>query len=325
MSSRISEGTRGVRVSPPGESPATPRPRGGGAPMPEPQPVADGFLSKSGTSGARPALGATAREPVLDVRELLPPGLEGLEGQESLAGRFASDSALLAPRLSPASLPSSERVARLWSFFAAYAEAAAAHPPQDEARAAFREALDDQGFATFHDADTGQDGVTAALWVLDADSPEEARQRAETVRLEPPPEVLRSEAAFVPQKEAPPREEPARERPAVEQRGPERFEPPGLTAGQLAAANLARGLGASVPLERRDRFDASPSPADPSARQGSARKLGGPMLWNVLHRFRAGPEEDGAVTQARWERMAFGAMLALVGIALVAVALISSL
>jgi hypothetical protein len=48
------------------------------------------------------------------------------------------------------------------------------------------------------------------------------------------------------------------------------------------------------------------------------------MLWNVLHRFRSNPEE-GAVAEGQWERLAFGAVLALVGLALAAVALIHGL
>ncbi|NOK23752.1 hypothetical protein HMI50_42935 [Corallococcus carmarthensis] len=50
------------------------------------------------------------------------------------------------------------------------------------------------------------------------------------------------------------------------------------------------------------------------------------MFWNVLHAFRAGEDtEDSAVSQAQWDRMVFGAVLAMVGLALAAIALVSSL
>ncbi|NRD59679.1 hypothetical protein HQQ75_42005, partial [Corallococcus exiguus] len=65
---------------------------------------------------------------------------------------------------------------------------------------------------------------------------------------------------------------------------------------------------------------------DPRDRHGSDRRLGGRMFWNVLHTFRAGEDtEDSAVTQAQWDRMIFGAVLAMVGLALAAIALVSSL
>ena len=55
---------------------------------------------------------------------------------------------------------------------------------------------------------------------------------------------------------------------------------------------------------------------------GTDKRLGPQMLWNVLHRFRASPEES-AQMQATWNRVAFGAVLALVGLALVGVVLMS--
>ncbi|RKG63715.1 Immediate early protein ICP0, partial [Corallococcus sp. CA054B] len=65
---------------------------------------------------------------------------------------------------------------------------------------------------------------------------------------------------------------------------------------------------------------------DPRDRHGSDRRLGGRMFWNVLHAFRAGEDtEDSSVSQAQWDRMVFGAVLAMVGLALAAVALVSSL
>ncbi|WP_223638955.1 Immediate early protein ICP0 [Corallococcus sp. EGB] len=248
----------------------------------------DGFRTPGaeGPITASPYLGAgEARGPVLDVESLIPSDLEHLEGQLAVGKRFASDGALLAAQVRPSSLPSSDRVARLWTFFAAYAEAAARYPPTPEGQAAFAQALKDQGFAGLQDAHTGQNGVEAGMWVMDAPSPEEARERADAVRLEPPPDVRHSEQA----------------------------------------APLTPGLYQPLPgpFARRDAHGQGLQNDDP--RDRTDRRLGGRMLWNVLHAFRAGPEEETAVSQAQWDRMVFGALLAMVGLALAAIALVSSL
>ncbi|NBD10135.1 Immediate early protein ICP0 [Corallococcus silvisoli] len=249
----------------------------------------DGFRTPgSAPSTASPYLGAgEARGPVLDVESLVPGDLKDLESQLAVGKRFASDGALLAAQVRPSSLPSSDRVARLWAFFAAYAEAAAQHPPGPEGRAAFEQALKDQGFAGLQDAHTGQMGVEAGLWVMDAPTPEEARERADAVRLEPPPDVRHSEQA----------------------------------------APLTPGLYQPLPgpFVRRDEHG-RPLPHDPLERHGTDRRLGSRMFWNVLHTFRSGREdEDSALNQAQWDRMIFGAVLAMVGLALAAIALVSSL
>ena len=87
----------------------------------------DGFRTPPQTA-TRPALGqGPVRGPLLPVKELIPGGLEKLPDQEGVAKRFASDAALLHQQLRPSALPSSDRALRLWAFFTAYAEAAAAH------------------------------------------------------------------------------------------------------------------------------------------------------------------------------------------------------
>ena len=276
--------TRGPRTEPGTgfELPRTPVP-------PERRKVKDGFrpLDPQRNTTASPYLGAgEARGPVLDLDSLVPGDLKDLEGQPAVARRFASDSALLSAQVRPASLPSSDRVARLWAFFAAYAEAATAHPPAPEAKAAFSQALKDQGFAGLQDAHTGRTGVEAGLWVLDAPSPAEARERAKDVQLEPPPDVRRSEQA----------------------------------------APMTPGLYQPIPAPfiRRDE-QGQPLQNDDRDRNRSERKLGTRMLWNVLHRFRAGPEEEDAQSEGQWDRMVFGAVLALTGVALAVIALVTSL
>ncbi|WP_342376764.1 Immediate early protein ICP0 [Myxococcus stipitatus] len=275
--------------------PKGPKSSEGGLPPPR-----DGFRTQPSVPQQHPSLGGQERAPVRKVAELIPPGLEKVATQVELGQRFGSDAALLAAHLKPSQLPSTERATRLWTFFAAYAQAAAAQPPQKEAQAAFRDALKGQGFAELRDARTGQDGVTQGLWVLSARTPEEARERVASVRLEPPPEVLHSEAAL--RKEG---------------------------AGEQAAASTQRGTEAlrGGPVTPQARGADGPSTEVDEALDGAHsrrtnRRLGPMMLWNVLHGFREG-REDEAVTQGQWDRAAFGAMLALAAIALIVVALVS--
>ena len=113
-----------------------------------------------------------------------------------MAKRFASDLPLLNQQVRPSDLPPSDRALRMWAFFVAYTEAAArprAHTP--EGQELFDKALEKEGFGELRDKHTGQDGVKVGKWVLLSGSPEEAKERAEQVELEPPPEVLLSEAA----------------------------------------------------------------------------------------------------------------------------------
>jgi hypothetical protein len=266
----------------------------------------DNFRAQPPPPPGRPLLVGDARPPVKPVEELVPPDLEQVEGQEELAHRFASDAALLAAHLQPARASGSERAQRLWAFYAAYAEAAAGKPPQPEAKAAFREALEGQGFAQLRDARTGESGVERGLWVLASRTPEEARERGASVRLEPPPEVRHSEAAV--RKDAPPAERASEQALAL---------PTGARTSEAV-----RGLAVPVALEaqRPGSQEAEDDPTKP--RRERPRKLGPMTLWNVLHRFRADPE-DSAVLQAQWDRATFGAVLALAAIALITVALVS--
>ncbi|MDY7227782.1 hypothetical protein [Hyalangium rubrum] len=315
------KGGKELRPGRPGE------PRGPAKP-----PEKDGFGQQPPTTGTRPALGqGPVKGPVIPVKELVPRGLEKLPDQEGVAQRFASDAALLHQQVRPSDLPSTERAMRLWTFFAAYAEAAAAHPPTSEAQEAFDRALKEQGFAELRDAHTGSDGLKAARWVLESAHPEEAQQRAEQVELEPPPEVLLSESAQ-------PQEAPTRK---PEEQKPR---PQGQEAKESAFAQAAE----RAPLERVEGHSeflrVSPQTADsprpvmvplngeqrraeedptPQRLSGDAKRLGGNMIWNVLHRFRGESPEDSAIEKEKWNQIAFAAMLAFVGLMLVGIMLVA--
>ncbi|AEI64441.1 hypothetical protein [Corallococcus macrosporus] len=295
---RSLEGGGGARRP---EGPDTPGPRNPewGRPAVQPRPN-DNFRPQL-PPPLHPPVGGQERPPVKPVAELVPPGLEDTPGQEALGQRFASDAALLASHLAPPRVSGSERATRLWAFYTAYAAAAARHPPEPEAREAFREALEGQGFAELRDTHTGEDGVTRGLWVMEARTPAEARTRAAEVRLEPPPEVRHSEEAAA-----------------------RSAEPPLAQAVGVHTAATLSGVPVPTPSPRDEAPPAEDDSRDQDGRRerGTERRLGARMLWNVLHRFRSGPE-DGAVAQAQWDRLTLGALLALLGIALGVAALVS--
>jgi hypothetical protein len=165
---------------------------------PAQKPEKDNFGANAPTTGNRPALRTSqVKGPVRPVQELVPKNLNKLEDQAAVAKRFASDLPLLNQQVRPSDLPPSDRALRMWAFFVAYAEAAAGQEPTPEGQEIFDKALEKEGFGELRDKHTGQDGVKAGKWVLLSGSPEEARERAGQVELEPPPEVLLSELAKV--------------------------------------------------------------------------------------------------------------------------------
>ena len=163
---------------------------------PAQKPEKDNFGANAPTTGNRPALRTSqVKGPVRPVQDLIPKNLNKLEDQTAVAKRFASDLPLLNQQVRPSDLPPSDRALRMWAFFVAYAEAAAGQEPMPEGMEIFDKALEKEGFGELRDKHTGQDGVKVGKWVLLSGSPEEAKERAEQVELEPPPEVLLSEAA----------------------------------------------------------------------------------------------------------------------------------
>lgn len=321
----------GAPTPTPNPTPGMPAPSGRTPPAPtEPNPharqrKADGFGGSTLPGGGRLG-GGEARGPVRPVLELIAPKLATLPSGEAVAKRFAGDSALLDGQLRPRTLPASERAERAWTFFMAYAEAASGREPSPKAVETFLRALEEQGLASYRDADTGRGVLALARWVLSAPTPREAQERGATVHLEPPPEVLLSEEAAPPQQPAAP-ERPAprahrelrdsefasaSERPALE-RAEEQGEASFLPASQA---------GTTLPLPTqalaREPRTAAEERVAASRLGGTDKRLGAQMLWNVLHRFRAGPE-DSADAHAEYNRLIFGAVLALVFLSLAGV------
>jgi hypothetical protein len=74
-----------------------------------------------------------------------------------------------------------------------------------------------------------------------------------------------------------------------------------------------------VALEQRGTDEVAP---ELHRHDGTSKRLGANMLWNVLHRFRASPE-DSAIEKEKFSQLAFGAILAFVGLMLVGILLVS--
>ncbi|HYO65050.1 MAG TPA: hypothetical protein VEU33_03120 [Archangium sp.] len=278
------------------------------------------------------------------LEDLLPVFSESI-GQESLAHHFSEELRFLGAELRPSRLPPSERAARLWAFFLAYAEANAKDPAgQSEAgRERFREALTEHGFSGLYDVNTGHDGVEVALDLLKAQSPEELKQKLADVRIEPRPETLPSEVSIPVEQHTARPELPAAERPASPEQKAQAFEPAAERPVQqpkqdqagfdqkeqptvLALQTNAAPQGVVQPPVPQRGLEVTGNPEDELARrdrQGTNKRLGPHMLWNALHGFRDSPE-DTALKREQWNQLAFGAIISLVGAALL-VAMLASL
>ena len=78
-----------------------------------------------------------------------------------------------------------------------------------------------------------------------------------------------------------------------------------------------------TPLTRVDEQRRGLDPREElEAQRGKGKRLGSQMFWNVLHRFRDGPEW-GAVEQENFNRLAYGTMFAVVAMALLVALLVS--
>ncbi|WP_155893444.1 hypothetical protein [Cystobacter fuscus] len=301
------------------------------------------FESRPSTrSGGRPALpasepGSPAASPTglpgargeVSLEELLP-DLSGLVGQEALAEHFAENLLLLPPRQSPAS-----RSLRLWAMFSAYAEANARNPmgQTPAGRQAFAETLAANGFAALRDVRTGRDGVEVALELLDAPSLEEFHAQLDQVHMEPGLERLPTEVSLpVAEERRTPEQPEARKEAAARQpqgqrvseqkeKEVDRSPPAAGQAGVQAAGTqqpqaLAPGLLA--PRDPRQQWEEEKE----RERRGTNKRLGPRMLWSVLHSLRASPE-DSAVLKEKWSQLAFGAVVCLMGAALLVAMLVS--
>jgi hypothetical protein len=90
---------------------------------------------------------------------------------------------------------------------------------------------------------------------------------------------------------------------------------------EAAAQEVPTPEALLLPPSPQGRREDTPEAAAEHREAGGERRLGPRMMWNVLHRFRSAPE-DSAVEQEKWDRAAFGAALALVGLGLAAMVLL---
>ncbi len=273
--------------------------------------------------------GAEARP----LGELLPTFSEPI-GEESLAHHFAEELRFLGAELRPSRLAPSERAERLWSFFLAYAEANAKDPAgQSEAgRELFREALTEHGFAGLREANTGRDGVAVALEMLEAQSPEALHEKLAGVRIEPGPERFSSEVSLpvveehssrpLQETKAQPLESEATR--AVLDQTEQPLLPPLQTGGPQQGVMVPGMLPPHLRPVAGEGLEPNPDevPVSGHAQRGTNKRLGSHMVWNFLHRFRD-PPELSAVEREKWSQVAFGAILALVGAALLLAMLVS--
>lgn len=329
------------------ENPASPKRTGERPRLPERRPVE---IPRQGAEAVPVPVstpeGPEASGDAKPLEDLLPAFSESI-GMESLAHHFGEELRFLGAELRPSRLPPSERTARLWAFFLAYAQANAKDPAgQSEAgRERFREVLTENGFSALYDVNTGRDGVEVALELLKARSPEELKEKLVNVRIEPRPETLPSEVSIPVEQHTSPSELPAAERPASQDPKANQFEPTAERQVQQPKQEQARFDQKEQPTALALQTNAAPqgvvqppvpglktqtdlevpNPEDERASRdrGTNKRLGPHMLWNALHGFRDSPE-DTALKREQWSQLAFGAIISLVGAALL-VAMLASL
>lgn len=259
------------------------------------------------------------------LEDLLPTFSESI-GQEALAHHFGEELRFLGAELRPSRMAPSERAERLWSFFLVYAQANAKDPSgQTEAgRERFHQLLTEHGFAHLRDAHSGRDGVEVARWLLEARSPQELQARLAELHMEPGPQMLPSEVSIPVEQPHTPLPDPLTDSPSA---AFDAAESPHLVPLKAGGAQQGVGMLGMVPADLRSADGSEvPNPDDipvaGHARRGSNRRLGSRMFWNFLHRFRDSPEFS-AVEREKWNQIAFGAILALVGATLLMVMLAS--
>jgi hypothetical protein len=198
----------------------------------------------------------------------------------------------------------------------------------------FTRALGDAGFNQLADARTGQEGAKAAAKLLEAQSPRELKDQAARIDLRPlqqPPTDARPNnvrAELAAQQQLP--SDQARQAAAQNNRANDLSRPVSVDGrpelrvvpGQNGAKVQSWAVAAGQVVVRADAKPDRPEEGFADRLRGSSKRLSARMFWNVLHTFR-GKNEDSTVFQGEWDKLTFGALLLLVGVALAVIALVS--
>ncbi len=292
--------------------------------------------------------------PLAPVETLLP-DLQRLGDPRELPARFAADFVLLREQLvDRAGLAGAERADRAFEFFARYAErfvellesqkaqarTPQPFPPVGQAERAelvkdFVKQLETLGFGALREVRTGKDALQLAREILLAATVREAERRAGF-------KVFEAPSWDAPRTYAP-------DAPTVSSAAEQAAAPSGLSAnvpvqdlGQSANARDRRpevdstAVRAEQVRSQLDGTRALPRQPDLVRRDdvstdwrrlfGRARDkvLGPNMLWNWLHRFRSGAEEDGEARERDdIDKIAFGAAMFLIGVAVIVIVVVS--
>jgi hypothetical protein len=298
--------------------------------------------------------------PAKTVPDLVP-DLDRLQQPREVPARFAADYVLVREQLlDRPGLTASEKANRAWEYFSKYAERFVtlidqgsslgqnAHSDADTHGGSFSQAdrssetvkfldsLKQFGFLDLVEGRTGMDGLQAAKEILNAKNAQELARRASFKTFDAPA----WEAPKQPQVSA--------------NYAPSAGEKQAISSGLLPKVPIQE-LGQSGPVrERRSELDAINGRSDmmrvnqnaadaakivvrtPDKRTvagestgllGKVRNkvLGPNMLWNILHRYREGADadEEGHLGKDPMDKLAFGAVLLLLGLALAAIAVVT--
>ena len=313
-------------------------------------------------AGAKPNMEAFVRgrgNGGIPVSELVP-NLKHVANLPELAKRFMHDFQVVQNELfGKPDFSGSDKADRAFQFFAAYAEkfvslATGAEKMPDheggdgqgsmsqkaltleqqkaEARK-FLSALNELGFEEMRDPNTGFDGLRSAYILLKSRSQPELERKfnAIVITAEQWPrdeaDPLRQQATpGVVDVPDPVRRPPVQDlgesaRAAKDRRG-EIDRVNGRLDNNMRVQPWAAEAGRVVVQPPQQALRNNPDEAVNRYAGTSNKRLGSNMLWNILHRFRDGPEDE-AEQKDVMDRLAFGAALFLVAVAIVVILLVS--
>ncbi|MBX7113220.1 MAG: hypothetical protein K1X64_02715 [Myxococcaceae bacterium] len=272
---------------------------------------------KGGEAQAQtPEAGQTLTGPPPKPVSKLVPDLKKMTQAEEVPNRFLKDVVAARSPLLEGNLPKEQRASRLFGFFSHYAErfvalakgvpeaqnwgpateqrAQVAQPPtgpqlpkaqKDTAVEQFLSNLKEVGFTQLKDRATGNTGLQTAKQMLEAETPRDVQRQARETALVVVGGSTASQLGDSPL-------------------GKPQFNPDGT---------LINGRQVNVPNDWDEEMQRR-------RRQREHKVLGSNMLWNILHLDR---RPDETMTKDELNRLAFGAILVLVGVTLMVVVLVN--
>ncbi|MBI3184335.1 MAG: hypothetical protein HYZ28_19550 [Myxococcales bacterium] len=279
----------------------------------------------------------------------LTPDLTRLKNAQEVPARFASDFVVVRDQLiDRQGLTATEKASRAFEFFSRYAERfvtlagesqrlGSQGNPDSQAAEKFLDVLKGAGFDQMTEIRTGRDALAVARALLMAGTPAEVARRASLQAFDAP--SWESPRHYAPSAPASPRTEQRAVVSGLDARVPVQDAAAGAKLHERRAellpvqgrTDLARvnAMAADAARASMRSVDAAPKREGPPwvklLDRVRDKVLGPNLLWNFLHRYRKGADqdEDTAIGRDTIDKIAFGAAMVLLGIALLAILIVN--